>query len=98
MTRLASTLRKRHGTTLSLFLLTRTLFSQSLVWQLLDAALANPAQARFIDAAVLRRFRGFGGVRIEDDVLVTVDGFEQLTIVPRSVDDIIEVLQRARRA
>ena len=65
---------------------------------MLDAALANPAQARFIDAAVLGRFRGFGGVRIEDDVLVTADGFEQLTIVPRSVDDIVDVLQRARRA
>jgi Xaa-Pro dipeptidase len=84
--------------TLSLNLLACTLLSLSLVSQLLDAALANPAQARFIDATVLRRFRGFGGVRIEDDVLVTVDGFEQLTIVPRSVDDIVEVLQRARRA
>jgi hypothetical protein len=28
---------------------------------LLDAALANPAQAKFINADVLRTFRGFGG-------------------------------------
>ena len=30
---------------------------------LLDAALANPQQARFLVPEVLERFRGFGGVR-----------------------------------
>jgi Xaa-Pro dipeptidase len=64
---------------------------------LLDAALANPAQARFLNAEVLQRFRGFGGVRIEDDVLVTADGIENMTIVPRSVADIEEVMQLARQ-
>jgi Xaa-Pro dipeptidase len=55
---------------------------------LLDSALADPARARFLDAAVLARFRRIGGVRIEDDVLVGVDGADNLTDVPRTIDEV----------
>ncbi|XP_061820566.1 xaa-Pro dipeptidase [Nerophis lumbriciformis] len=55
---------------------------------LLDQALADPAQSCFIDNQVLARFRGFGGVRIEDDIAVTATGIELLTCVPRTVDEI----------
>ncbi|XP_061449967.1 xaa-Pro dipeptidase isoform X3 [Rhineura floridana] len=55
---------------------------------LLDQALADPAQACFINNEVLSRFRGFGGVRIEEDIAVTVNGMELLTCVPRTVEEI----------
>ncbi|XP_018564988.1 xaa-Pro dipeptidase isoform X1 [Anoplophora glabripennis] len=55
---------------------------------LLDQALANPKQSKFLVPEVLQRFRGFGGVRIEDDVLVTKDGIVNLTKVPRTVQEI----------
>ncbi|KAM9366528.1 xaa-Pro dipeptidase-like [Symphorus nematophorus] len=55
---------------------------------LLDQALANPAQSCFISNQVLDRFRGFGGVRIEDDIAVTANGMELLTCVPRTVEEI----------
>ncbi|GCC21308.1 hypothetical protein chiPu_0019775 [Chiloscyllium punctatum] len=55
---------------------------------LLDQALADPAQACFINSDVLARFRGFGGVRIEDDIAVTANGMELLTCVPRTVEEI----------
>lgn len=36
----------------------------------------------------LDRFWNFGGVRIEDDVLVTKTGVENFSVVPRTVEDI----------
>jgi len=55
---------------------------------LLDAALSNAEQSVFINADAIKRFRKFGGVRLEDDVLVTKDGCEVLTQVPRTIEDI----------
>lgn len=55
---------------------------------LLDGALADETQSKFIDASVLSRFRNFGGVRLEDGVVITKDGCEILTHVPRTVEEI----------
>lgn len=52
--------------------------------QLLDKALANPKQAKFLVRQVIERFRNFGGVRIEDDVIIMEDGVENMTKVPRT--------------
>lgn len=52
--------------------------------QLLDQALADPKLSKFLVPDVLNRFRKFGGVRIEDDVLITKDGVLNLTKVPRT--------------
>ncbi|XP_015667571.1 xaa-Pro dipeptidase [Protobothrops mucrosquamatus] len=62
----------------------------------LDQALANPAQACFINNEVLARFRNFGGVRIEDDVVVTARGMELLTCVPRTVEEVEAFLSEAQ--
>lgn len=51
---------------------------------LLDKALADDVQSKFLNADEVKRFRNFGGVRIEDDVLITKDGIENFTLVPRT--------------
>ncbi|XP_043278048.1 xaa-Pro dipeptidase isoform X2 [Venturia canescens] len=63
---------------------------------LLDSALANPEQNKFIVSERLEQFRGSGGVRIEDDVLITEDGVENFTSVPRTVKEIEEWMAEGR--
>ncbi|CAH1114709.1 unnamed protein product [Psylliodes chrysocephalus] len=55
---------------------------------ILDKALKDFNLSRFIVPNTLKRFRGFGGVRIEDDALVTENGMVSLTKVPRTVEEI----------
>lgn len=49
---------------------------------------AGGTQSRFIVRERLAEFRGFGGVRIEDNVVVREDGVENLTSVPRTVAEV----------
>jgi len=46
---------------------------------ILRAVLADPKQCKFIDVEVLKRYIPVGGVRIEDDILITRSGYENLT-------------------
>ncbi len=52
---------------------------------LLDPALADPELSRFLVADRINEYRGFGGVRIEEDVIITETGVEIMSIVPRQV-------------
>ena len=60
---------------------------------LLDRALSNKKQMKFFNVDRLKDFRGFGGVRLEDDVWVTSDGCENLTLCPRAVDEVLDVMK-----
>jgi hypothetical protein len=46
---------------------------------------ADPVLKEFLVPEVLQRFRGTGGVRLEDDVVVTQTGIINMTNCPRSV-------------
>lgn len=61
----------------------------------IDQALKNPEQAKFLNAEKLNSMRNFGGVRIEDDVVITATGCENLTCVESDVDK-IEALMRSQ--
>ena len=45
--------------------------------------LPDPQIAKYIDQEVLRKYMHVGGVRIEDDILITDDGYENLTMTPK---------------
>jgi len=62
----------------------------------LDKALKNADQKKFINEDVLNQFRGSGGVRLEDDVLVTKDGAENLTVLPITPDEIEVEVHKAQ--
>lgn len=55
---------------------------------LLDQALEDDAVKEFLVPAAIERFRGFGGVRLEDDMVVTEDGVRNLTNCARTVEDV----------
>jgi Xaa-Pro dipeptidase len=59
---------------------------------LLDELLGDAALRAFVDEGALARFRGFGGVRLEDDVVITADGIRNLTNCPRTVEDVEGVM------
>jgi len=60
---------------------------------LLDEALQDAdGLGRFLDADLLQEYRGFGGVRLEDVVVVTEDGCLNYTTCPRTVEEVESVI------
>ena len=47
---------------------------------------------QYVDVSVLERFRGFGGVRLEDDVVIIEGGILNLTHCPRTVEEVEGVM------
>eukprot|EP00160_Parvularia_atlantis_P021455 Unigene9314_Nuclearia_a/m.28434 Unigene9314_Nuclearia_a/g.28434 ORF Unigene9314_Nuclearia_a/g.28434 Unigene9314_Nuclearia_a/m.28434 type:complete len:284 (-) Unigene9314_Nuclearia_a:59-910(-) len=63
---------------------------------LLLKAYDDPQHKDFLNRDVIDQYRGMGGVRLEDDVIVTATGIENMTIVPRTVEEIEDVMARRR--
>ena len=59
----------------------------------LGPALADSSRSHLFVSDRVAQFRKFGGVRIEDDVLVTEQGSENFTRVPRDVSEIEAVMK-----
>ncbi|CAI5438587.1 unnamed protein product [Caenorhabditis angaria] len=55
---------------------------------LIDQALADPVKSKFLVKSEIDKYRGSGGVRIEDDVVIRAAGNENLSDLPRTVEEI----------
>jgi Xaa-Pro dipeptidase len=61
----------------------------------LEPAFKDEAKAKHLDEAKIRGMFGFGGVRIEDNLVVTDAGLELLTAVPRTIKEVEAVMAGA---
>ena len=59
----------------------------------LDAVRATEDVSKFIDMDVAESYIPVGGVRIEDDILVTAKGYENLTTTPKGLD-MLRIIRR----
>ncbi|KAK9815595.1 hypothetical protein WJX72_006529 [[Myrmecia] bisecta] len=59
---------------------------------LLEPAFSDPVQSKYLHKSRIKQFMGFGGVRLEDDVIVTAAGAESMTSVPRTVEEVEAVM------
>ncbi|PLB42400.1 aminopeptidase P family protein [Aspergillus candidus] len=59
-------------------------FCRFIIQPYLDSAELN----KYIDSSVLEKYWGVGGVRIEDNLHVTRDGYENLTTAPKAIEEI----------
>ncbi|EDO29537.1 predicted protein [Nematostella vectensis] len=63
---------------------------------ILEPALKNPEISRFLNRAMIEDFLDFGGLRFADDIVVTSDGMELMSGVPRTVEEIEALMAKGR--
>ncbi|MCJ1395944.1 hypothetical protein MMC18_008830 [Xylographa bjoerkii] len=59
---------------------------------IVEPYLDDPVHKEYIDKEVLDRYWGVGGVRIEDNVLVTRNGYENLTTAVKDVEEMERII------
>jgi hypothetical protein len=57
--------------------------------------LPSPIHSKYINVEVLQRYLPVGGVRIEDDILITSKGYENLTTAPKG-DAMLEIIRQGK--
>ena len=60
---------------------------------LLEPAFKDQFVKRYLNESKLRSLYDFGGVRIEDNIVVTKTGYENMTSVPKTIAEIEHVMQ-----
>ncbi|GKZ39032.1 hypothetical protein AbraIFM66950_011690 [Aspergillus brasiliensis] len=55
---------------------------------IIEPYLTSPETSKYIDTDVLEKYWNVGGVRIEDNVHVTQQGYENLTTAPKTIEEV----------
>lgn len=67
-----------------------------LIPALLEPAFEDPKKSNWLNRALIEPHLGIGGIRIEDNLVVTSDGAENLTSVPKEIDEIETIMKDSR--
>ncbi|TGO47330.1 hypothetical protein BOTNAR_0531g00020 [Botryotinia narcissicola] len=59
---------------------------------IIEPYLKDPAHAQYINSDVLEKYWEVGGVRIEDNILITKDGYDNLTTVVKDVEEMEKII------
>ncbi|KAK4143173.1 peptidase M24, structural domain-containing protein [Dichotomopilus funicola] len=59
---------------------------------IIEPYLKDPKHAKFIDVEVLEKYWDVGGVRIEDNIVITKDGSDNLTVALKDPDEIEKLI------
>ena len=62
----------------------------------LEKAFKDPVKSKFLNIEKIKQYLDFGGVRIEDDFVITKDGCENMTTAPRSIEEIEKFMKNNR--
>jgi Xaa-Pro dipeptidase len=60
-----------------------------------DIFLKDPRYSKFINEDLLNKYYPVGGIRIEDNILVTEDGYENLTTAPKG-DEALRIINEGK--
>ncbi|KAE8151503.1 peptidase M24, structural domain-containing protein [Aspergillus avenaceus] len=55
---------------------------------IIEPFIKSPELSKYIDTDTLERYWGVGGVRIEDNIHVTKEGYENLTTAPKVIEEV----------
>lgn len=55
---------------------------------MIEKALLNPEISPYLNAEKIEYYKDVGGVRLEDDIVITKDGYELLSSLPRTIEDV----------
>lgn len=63
---------------------------------LIDPVLNHPDTGKYINVDALNKYKSVGGVRIEDNLVITEGAPINLTTVPKEIDDIEALMAAAK--
>ncbi|EER24030.1 metallopeptidase M24 family protein [Coccidioides posadasii C735 delta SOWgp] len=61
---------------------------------IIEPYLSSPELGKYIDSAVLDKYWKVGGVRIEDNLVITQDGYLNLTTAPKDPEEVERIVQQ----
>ena len=65
---------------------------------MMDQAEESPILSKYINKEELEKYRGFGGVRIEDDVMIGEDSVESYQMeLPRTIEEIEAYMKKENK-